>query len=310
MASIRQLADKIKTFEDFSKVVNIQKIVVMKEIIELKKNISQLNFRDILFTNLIIDLHKKHGVYANDMFSDKGNRVPTKRNLYFVLSSNKVMTKDFAYTNKLLVQHIKKNHKEEDIYVVVNKGLAKMLVSEGINVRSSIDANLIDSPSLYTRIAKQVVQGYQDMMYVVSNFIFFDVDTKQITEIPLLPLPKKKRKVEELDNYKASMKNIENRIIREMNISKAVWMRNLEAVSLKVIEVAIKGKAFYVMTKYLLTTKLRELTSLDDKERNIRDEILEIKLKMQRIRQESVTNELLTNAVAFSVLNEEEEEDE
>ena len=306
MASLKQLADKIKTFQDFSKVVNIQKIVVMKEIAEQKKIIKQLDFRDMLFSNLIIDLHKKHGAFDKSFFSSKKPRVPFIRDLHFIMSSSTHGSVG-EYSNKLIIDFIKKNHKPEDIYVVVGKNLGDMLKKKKYNVINVMMDASMETNDTYERIAAQVLRGYRDLMFVRSTFSFFDMASKQITEMKLFPFAKEKR---EFDKTNMTEFAIENVVVEDMKLSKITWLRDLDLVSQKIAQFAIREKSFYIMTKYRLSAKLRELQALDDKEKNILEEITMVKLKMQRVRQESVTNELLTNAVAFGALNALEEEDE
>lgn len=306
MASLKQLADKIKTFQDFSKVVNIQKIVVMKEIVEQKKIIKQLDFRDMLFSNLIIDLHKKHNAFDKSFFSTKKPRVPKVRDLHFIMSTETGNSVG-EYSNKLIVDFAKKNHKPEDIYIVIGKALGDMLKKAQFNVINVMMDASIESNSTYERIAAQVLRGYRDLMFVRSTFSFFDIASKQITEMELFPFKKEKREFDKTDMADFS---IENKIVKQMKLSKVVWLRDLDLVSQKIAKFAIREKSFYIMTKYRLSSKLRELQALDDKEKNILEEIVFVRLKMQRVRQESVTNELLTNAVAFGAINDLEEEDE
>ncbi len=305
MASLRQLNDKIKTFNDFKKVVNIQKVVVMKEIAEWKKVVNQAKFRNNIFNNLILDIQKKFHIYDSAFFSNDKNSVPVDRDLHFLIGP-KGMGGFTDYANKLILEFIKKNHKPEDVYVVIGTELAKLLNKEEINILHVMDHKKTDDIALFKRISFQVLRAFKDLMFKHTDLLFLNSGTKQVEHYPIFPFNKKK-----VDLSKGEFKtdNETLNIINGIKLTTVEWQKDLSAVSEHMLSLAIEMKTYSIMVEHKLSAKLRELQSLEDKEKNINEEIASIVLMAQRVRKENVTNELLTNATAFAALSEEEEEE-
>ncbi len=306
MASLRQLANQIKTFNDFKKVINIQKIVVMKEIAERQKVIAQAQLRSKVFNNFMIELYKKHGAFHSSFFDEKKAGVPVKRNMHFIMS-NPTTDRVGEYGNKLILDFIKKNNGPDDVYVVIGHALAKVLRDGGLNIISVIKQEETNSIMIYNRIAFLVLRGYRDLLFVRATFTFLNMITKQVEAKKIFPFDSKKSKVDVSgENEIGSI----SKFVQSSKLNKVTWLRSLEEASTRIARFAIEMEIYSTMVEYRLSMKMRELQSLDDKEKNIIEEIDIVKLNMQRVRKENVTNELLTNAVAFAALNEEEEEDE
>lgn len=310
MPSIRQLKDKIKTLNDFKKVVNIQKIASMKEISEIKKVVSQINFRGALFTQYMHDIHKKFGIYEEAMFDKAKSKVPTKRNIHFVMG-NPRSDRLGDYSGKLIMEFIEKNHDREDFYVVISKELAEFMISKDLKVIKIMPLVAYNDTTIYQRIAWQIFRGYNDMMFIGATFIYLSMADKQVVETTIFPfdIDQMLEKVKE-HSRDFSFLGLADKIYQSVNIKKVNWKRDLNVVSEKIIKLALEMKVYAIIVEYRLSLKMRELQSLDDKEKNILEEQEKIKLLMQRVRKESITNELLTSAVAFGAINKPDEEEE
>lgn len=309
MASLRQLQNKVKTFKDFQKVVNIQKIVVMKEIAEKKKYIEQAKFRMQVFNNAMLDMNDKYRIYNAGYFDAEKTIIPIHRDLHIILP-NPTSDKLGDYGNKLIVEYIQKNHRPDDVYVAIGPELSKFLVSKGINVIKTFEDVAIDSQATYARIAHQIVRGYEDLMFVKASFIYLSVINRQVVQTQLFPFDSKK--VEFTTEEKANA-NQSSQIVLATDFQKSAYFKDVAAVGDHIVHLAIQMKVYWTMIEYRVALAMRELQSLDDKEKNIKSEIELVKLKMQRVRKDSITNELLTNAVAFGAINgkdDEEDEDE
>ena len=311
MASLKQLKDKIKTFNDFTKVVNIQKIAVMKEIGEIKKVIDQSFYRKIIFNNYLIDIQKKHKLFDTSIFNSEKAKIPNKRNMHFVLGNPK-SDKLGEYGNKLLAEHIKNNYSiKEDLFVAIGETLSEHLMSQGINVVKTVPLGSdLASSIIYQRISWQLYKGYTDLMFNKANFLYLSLTTKNVEEKNIFPFSDKKQEIDS-DNFNSLGETFN--IINKVKLSKVVWRKDVSAVAERIFMLAIEMTVYKTIVEYRLSLKTRELQTLDDKEKNIKDEIQKVKLKMQTVRKEGITNELLTSAVAFSVVgtgssNYEEEE--
>lgn len=306
MASLRQLQNKVKTFKDFQKVVNIQKIVVMKEIIELKKYIEQATFRRKLFTNQMLDMNKKYHVLDASIFDIKKSNIPVNRNLHFILP-NPSEDKLGNYANRLILEFIKKNHSPADLYVIIGNELDKDLIENGLNVIKVMKNISINDQTLYSRIAFQIMRGHSDMLFNKANFIYLNIIEKKVVEQSLFPFNTQKHEFsqEELSRFTEDM-----RLMLGTNVGKVTFYKDVEKVSKHMLKQAINMQVYSTMIEYRMAMAMRELQSLDDKEKNIKTEIEMIRLRMQRVRKDNITNELLTNAVAFGAINSKEDEDE
>ncbi len=305
MPSIKQLNDKIKVFNDFKKVVNIQKIVVMKEIVERKKVVNQAKFRNDMFNNLILDMQKKFGVFDPSMFSPSGSKVPIDRDLHFLIGPQG-MGGFSDYSNQLILEYIKKNHKKEDLNVVIGTELAKLLAKHEINVLHVMDDKESDDVALFKRVSFQVLRAFKDLMFTNTDMLFLNSGTKKIESYPIFPFNKEKVVLEE-GTYSVDEDILS--ILERINLFTADWQEDLSTVAEYLSSLAIEMKTYSIMVQHRLSAKLRELQSLDDKEKNIDEEISRVVLMSQRVRKENVTNELLTNATAFAALTAEEEEE-
>ncbi len=307
MASLRQLQNKVKTFKDFQKVVNIQKIVVMKKIVELKRFVEQASFRRKLFTNQLLEMNKKYHILDPSIFDAKKSNIPVQRDIHFVLP-NPSDDKIGEYANKLIVEHVQANHSRNDLYVVVGGvDLDKSLKEIGANVIKVMDSSSIDDQDTYARIAFQILRGHSDMLFRKANFIYLNVIEKKVIEESLFPFDVSRHDftVDEKSRFTEDMK-----MILDTNINKVTFHKDVDAVAKHMLKQAINMQVYSTMINYRVAMCTRELQSLDDKEKNIQTEIEIIKLRMQRVRKDNITNELLTNAVAFGAINSKEDQDE
>lgn len=307
MASLRQLQNKVKTFKDFQKVVNIQKIVVMKEIMELKRFVEQASFRRRLFTNQLLDMNKKYRILDPSVFDAKKSNIPVQRDIHFILP-NPSDDKLGEYANKLVIEHVKKNHKRNDLYVVVGGvDLDKALKEIGANVIKVMNNVDFDSQDTYARIAFQILRGHSDMLFNKADFIYLNVLEKKVLEETLFPFNTEKHDftAEEKSRFTEDMK-----LILDTNISKVTFYKDVDAVAKHMLKQSINMQVYSTMINYRIAMCTRELQSLDDKEKNIKAEIELVRLRMQRVRKDNITNELLVNAVAFGTLNAKEDDDE
>lgn len=306
MASLRQLQSKVKTFKDFQKVVNIQKIVVMKKIVELKKYVQQANFRRTLFTNELYDINKKYHILDPSVFDSKKTNIPVKRNLYFIMP-NPSEDKFGEYANKLILEYVKIRHQPGDLYVIVGRQTDKTLYSAGLNIIKTMDDVSLDDQDLYVRIAFQIMRGHSDMLFHKANFVYLNIIDKRVVEQQLFPLDTGKH--EFTSEEKAQFTDDMDHIVAT-DITKVSFYKDVEKVAQHILKQSINMKVYSTMIEYRMAMAMRELQALDDKEKNIQSEIENIKLRMQRVRKDNITNELLVNAVAFGALNHKEDDDE
>lgn len=306
MASLRQLQSKVKTFKDFQKVVNIQKIVVMKEIIQWKARIEQAEFRRHLFVNRLIEINNHFHVFDSSIFNTKKTSIPIKRDIHFILV-NPPEDKLGDYANKLIVEYCKKNNSPDDIYVIVGNGLDESFRRADLNVIKVMKDAKMEDVEIYARIAFQILRGHSDMLFHRAKFIFLNAIEKRIVEEPLFPFERKIHEFtkEEQDKFTDDMK-----ILLATNVKKVTFYKDIERVANTIISEAINMQVYAITIQYRLAMCMRELQALDDKEKNIQAEIETIKLKMQRVRKDNITNELLTNAVAFGALSKSSREKE
>ncbi|MCP4336412.1 MAG: hypothetical protein GY679_01015 [Mycoplasma sp.] len=306
MASLKQLNDKIKTFNDFKKVVNIQKVVVMKDISELKKVVNQAKFRNAIFNNLIIDMQKKFNIYDPAVFSTKRNIVPENKDLHFIIGT-KGAGSFSKYSGKLILEYIKKNHKPNDINVVVGEELGKLLKRNNLKVLNVMEDKYLGNIILFKNISFQVLSAFQDLMFKKTDLLFLNSVSKKVESYSIFPLNKKKV---DLSNFRSQVDESDFKIIKGIKLNSTELQKDLSTVAEHLSALTIEMKIYSFIIEYKLSTKLRELQSLEDKEKNIDEEISKIVLISQRVRKENITNELLTNATAFAALNVEEEEEE
>ncbi|WP_161565521.1 MULTISPECIES: F0F1 ATP synthase subunit gamma [unclassified Mycoplasma] len=304
MANLRQLKNRIKTFGEFTRVINIQKIQIIREIGEIKDKIDQINFSYTVFNNYMIDLYRKYNVYEPAMFLVEKSRVPKKRNLYFVMA-NPSSDRLGKYAHRLINEYISKNHTANDIYVVIGRELADFLTKRGINVAKQMSLQDIDDPSIYRRISWQIYRGYSDLMFVEAQLIYLSAIEQRVVSLSIYPFENKTKKLTKHDweNFGSAIS-----IIEEIDLSKVTWRRDLSSVAERIAKLAIELKVYESMIQYRLSLKTRELQSLEDKENNIKSEVERVQAMMQRVRKENITNELITSAVAFSVIGLEDDQ--
>lgn len=301
MASIANLKKKVKTLNDFTKVVNIQKIVVMKEIAQWQKVIEKSDGIKRVFIDLVEKLNKSHKALPNDYFFEEGKkprRIPVPRKLHFIVEGD-IRDNISEYELKLVAEYCRLNNKPEDIYVIIGENLGEVMQKEGFKILNVMPTAELSDTLIYSRIAHQLLVSYNDMIHDGATFGFLDTTIKQFNRENIFPLKREVLNMEKIENEEFAA-------ITKLKVSKTQWYKDYDAVAQSLIKTAIESLVYQKIVEYSLTMKRRELQGLDDKEKNIHEEIGKVKLQMSRVRKDAVTNELLTNATAFAALAGEE----
>lgn len=302
MASIANLKKQVKTLNDFTKVVNIQKIVVMKEISQWQSVIEESRMISHVFSELVYKLNKSYKVLSEDYFANekKNKKIPIDRDLHFLVEGN-IVDNITDYELKVVSEYCKKNNKPEDVYVIIGEKLGEYMIKEGFDVLNVMKSADLNNTMIYSRVAHQILVAYDDLIYNKATFGFLDTTMKAFNSDVIFPIVKEdvKELPENMEEY--------NKILN-IKPSRTKWVKDYDSVANSLIRTSIESLIYKRIVEYLLAIKRRELQSLDDKEKNILEEIEIVKLKIQRVRKDAVTNELLTNATAFQALSESEEE--
>lgn len=305
MASIAILKKQVKTLNDFTKVVNIQKIVVMKEISQWQNVIDESRVISHVFSELVYKLNKSYKVLSEDYFdSNKSKKaikkIPINRDLHFLVEGN-VVDNITEYELKVVAEHCEKNNKPDDVYVIIGENLGKYMIKKGFNVFNTMKSSDLNNSMIYSRVAHQILVAYDDLIYNKATFGFLDTTMKAFNSDVIFPIQK-----DEIKNLPKNMEEYDK--ILNIKPSKVKWVKDYDSVANSLIKTSIESLIYKRIVEYLLAIKRRELQSLDDKEKNILEEINLVNLKIQRVRKDAVTNELLTNATAFQALSEKDDE--
>lgn len=318
MASITELKNRIKILISFAKVVNIQKIVVMKDIAEIKGQISYLRDTHSLVFKVLSDIRKHNSSIIDRGLLPTGpskNKQKKSKNIYkevIFLMETKPIDKYAQYSLKKMVQYSKDIDTDETLIIAVGDELKRELKKAGIRIYKSFNNKIAFSNLLFNEVSSLTHTLYESLISGKILFMFDDVNSpSKLKEIQLVPFSHDLG-ASEIDKsaIKMDKNNYFNEILSSINFKKTSFPENIINTLDFLTNMQLANLIKIAFLSYQLNIKNRELYSLDDKEKNILKEEEVAKLLMQRVRKEKVTNELITTSGAFLNLNKKKKGDE
>ena len=310
MASITELKNRIKILISFAKVVNIQKIVVMKDIAEIKSQISYLTDTHSLILKVLNDIRKHNssiidrGLLPTKSSEEKIKKNSTKTNIYkkvVFLMETKPIDKYAQYSLKKMVEYSKDINTDETLIIAVGDELERELKKAKIKIYKSFDNKIAFSSLLFGEVSSLTHILYESLIAGEILFMFDDVNSpSKLKEIQLVPFSHDLG-ASEINKtvIKKGDVNHFNDILSGINFKKTSFPENIINTLDFLTNMQLANLIKIAFLSYQLNIKNRELYSLDDKEKNIIKEEEVTKLLMQRVRKEKVTNELITTSGAF-----------
>ena len=292
MASITELKNRIKILISFAKVVNIQKIVVMKDIAEIKSQISYLKDTHSLILKVLNDVRKHNSsIIDRGLLPGETSKVKTNesKNIYkkvIFLMETKPIDKYAQYSLKKMVEYSKKINTEETLIIAIGEELERELKKAKIKLYKSFDNKVAFSNLLFDEVSSLTHILYDSLISGKILFMFDDVNSpSKLKEIQLVPFYHDLG-ASEIDEsvMKINNENPFNDILSAIDFKKTSFPENIINTLDFLTNMQLANLIKIAFLSYQLNIKNRELYSLDDKEKNIIKVEEVAKLLMQRVR--------------------------
>ena len=309
MANLNELKQKVKMYTDFMKIIQIDKIKVSQRIAELKQQIygasvlveSIKDLKDIISSNK--DVFEPYTSAGAKLFPNKD------RTVYFFLE-----TKDNSavgqYSDKKIYEYIENNVKLGDVIYIIGERLHQHVEGEMIKSKQDLDDLhlIIDNNGEFHEISTVIAEAslamYESLFSHNIKVVYDDIkNPANLFEHNVFPFDESAETVsiDERDVAGMYFEDIKA-VVKDLKKGRVDYGVDITNVKDAILKSFIISSLQFVITKYMLNLSTRELQTLEDRDKNIEESIVETNLIAQKIRQESITRELLTNSTAFKSL--------
>ncbi|VEU67992.1 MMOB1630 family gliding motility ATPase complex subunit [Mycoplasmopsis pulmonis] len=307
----KEIEERKNNFEFFSNYIDISKISLLYN---LNKEIQDLNTIKSLRKShsvLLSKINEKWLKKYNNYYLNVNKKLPS---LYILVDAKQDDEYAEIALNKLkeiMVERITLN----DYVITIGWKTHKLAESIGFQIIDKLDFSAFEKIDLLSERLSSILEiGLQNYVFSKSVLLIAenDIETKGIIEKIIIPFDKSslEQKMEILDDDGIPIKDDEfeedenwishyEDIINAIDLRKNKWKPDVVGFYNKMSKALIKSEFYEIKIKRNIQTLKLQLAILEDKKRNVNEQLEDLQKKWNKVRKEETTNKSLILFAAF-----------